>query len=178
MGKAYTINEAIDELDAIRMEAACVPSSATLGDQTEKLSKLLSELASVMSWCARHMDEFESEVISDILFDTEDGPVKKSELFSDIKNIPDLSKKNSEKPTVEKTERGFQIVRFLDRYDCECHLQQSSVCDAEYMDRPGWSAIWIGRGNERAHLSREQVKWVVDYLKKWLETGSFENYSQ
>lgn len=89
--------------------------------------------------------------------------------------IPDLSKRNSEKPPVHETDRGFQIIRFLDRYDCECDLQQSSVADAEYMDRPGWSAIWFGRENERAHLSREQVRWLVEYLKKWLETGSFDD---
>lgn len=87
--------------------------------------------------------------------------------------VPDLSTQNATKPTVQKTDRGFQIIRFLDRYNRECSLQQSSVADAEYMDRPGWSAVWIGRGEERAHLSREQVKWIVEYLQKWLETGEF-----
>ena len=42
---------------------------------------------------------------------------------------------------VERTERGFEIVKFRDRYDTPCSLQMSSLADSE---APGTSAVWIG----------------------------------
>lgn len=42
---------------------------------------------------------------------------------------------------VERTERGFEIVKFADRYGVPCSLQASSL--AEY-DKPGTSAVWLG----------------------------------
>jgi hypothetical protein len=66
MTRVYTIREAIGELDAIRMEASRVPSisggGATLSDQNRELSHLVSELASVMGWFARHIDQLEAEI--------------------------------------------------------------------------------------------------------------------
>jgi hypothetical protein len=76
MTKVYTIREAIGELDAIRMDASTIAKK-----RDKELAALVSELASVMGWLARHVDDFESETISEILFDTDDGPVKRSELF-------------------------------------------------------------------------------------------------
>lgn len=85
MAKVYTIKEAIEELEAVRMEADRIPhsgSSVTLADQNRALSMLVAELASVMGWFARHIDRLEEELVSDISFETDDGPVTKSELFS------------------------------------------------------------------------------------------------
>lgn len=76
MAKVYTIREAIGELDAIRMDASTIAKK-----RDKELAVLVSELASVMGWLARHLDEFEAETISEILFDTDDGPVRKLELF-------------------------------------------------------------------------------------------------
>jgi hypothetical protein len=76
MTKVYTIREAIGELDAIRMEAITIAKK-----RDKELAALVSELASVMGWLARHVDDFESETISEILFDTDDGPVRRSELY-------------------------------------------------------------------------------------------------
>ena len=87
--------------------------------------------------------------------------------------MKDLSKEGSVKPAVRETDRGFQVIQFLDRSEGLCSLQQSSATDFEYADRPGYSAIWIGREFSRAHLDREQVKWIIEYLQKWIETGSF-----
>ena len=42
---------------------------------------------------------------------------------------------------VSRTDRGFEIVKFLDRYDVPCSLQMSSLADAE---EPGTSAVWFG----------------------------------
>jgi hypothetical protein len=78
--ETYTIKEAIEKLDAIRMYANII-AKKLVKRQDEKLAALVSELASVMVWLTRHVDEFESEIISDILFETNDGTVKRSELF-------------------------------------------------------------------------------------------------
>ena len=43
--------------------------------------------------------------------------------------------------TVDHTSRGFEIIEFEDRYGHKCSLQQSSLAEVE---RPGWSAVWLG----------------------------------
>lgn len=66
MAKVYTIKEAIEELEAVRMEADRIPhsgSSVTLSDQNRALSMLVAEIASVMGWLARHIDHLESEIL-------------------------------------------------------------------------------------------------------------------
>jgi hypothetical protein len=65
MTKVYTIREAIGELDAIRMDAITIAKK-----RDRELAVLVSELASVMGWLARHVDEFESELFE---VDTLDG---------------------------------------------------------------------------------------------------------
>ncbi len=72
---------------------------------------------------------------------------------------------------VTLTERGFEIIEFKDLYDKACSLQQSSL--ALYAV-PGTSAVWLGAGSERMHLSVEQVKSLVSRLLRWAETGSFK----
>ena len=77
---------------------------------------------------------------------------------------------------VGETERNFGIVEFADYYGKPCTLQASSVIVEDYegaWDNPGTSAIWLG-GNERMHLSREQVSGLMARLGAWLATGSFE----
>ena len=41
----------------------------------------------------------------------------------------------------EKTSRGFEIIKFEDRYSAKCSLQQSSLAEFE---QPGTSAVWLG----------------------------------
>jgi hypothetical protein len=72
---------------------------------------------------------------------------------------------------VKTTGRGFEIITFKDRYDCDCSLQQSSL--AEY-ELPGSSAVWLGTDKDRMHLDRKQVKALIEVLSLWLETGSFD----
>lgn len=48
--------------------------------------------------------------------------------------------------TNRKTNRGFEIVEFADRYGESCSLQQSSAI-GDYKDslsRPGSSCVWLG----------------------------------
>lgn len=72
---------------------------------------------------------------------------------------------------VERTERGFQIIRFKDEYGNDCSLQQSSLAIYE---RPGTSAIWLGVGELRMHLTVKQLKKLMPHLQSWISTGSFK----
>jgi hypothetical protein len=71
---------------------------------------------------------------------------------------------------VELTGRNFEIIRFRDRYDVECSLQQSSLAEFE---PPGSSAVWLGVEDNRMHLDLEQVKSLMKVLSRWVESGSF-----
>lgn len=72
---------------------------------------------------------------------------------------------------VGKTERGFPIIAFQDLYKSPCSLQMSSICHGYPC---GESAVWLGLGGDRMHLSRQQVAALITHLSSWLETGSFE----
>lgn len=103
----------------------------------------------------------------------------------------------------ERTERGFQIVKFKDANGVECSLQQSSAISLARegaMESPGSSFIWLGCdkadpkefvpfgepswrpvempatyvANTRMHLNTEQVKMLIASLESWLETGTFD----
>jgi len=89
----------------------------------------------------------------------------------------------------EKTERGFGIIEFKDRYGNKCSLQKSSLATED--------AIWFGINdtdltifedekmgkyivtkmpktfsvNTRMHLTQEQVKELLPYLQKFVDTG-------
>jgi hypothetical protein len=86
----------------------------------------------------------------------------------------------------EKTERGFSIHTFKDKYGVECSLQKSSA--ARY------DAIWLGCNepnpralingewknielpeetvcNTRMHLTQDQVKELLPILTRFAETG-------
>jgi len=85
---------------------------------------------------------------------------------------------------VDYTKRQFQIIRFKDRYDTPCSLQQSSLAD---YNPPGSSAIWLGIDRQdsphdgmfdaanqtRMHLDLKQAKALVAVLEQWIASGSF-----
>ena len=92
---------------------------------------------------------------------------------------------------MEETKRGFQIEKFKDEYGSECSLQKSSSVQ---------DSIWLGINkpkliifedenlgkyietempknfsvNSRMHLTREQVKYLLPYLEKFVETGDLD----
>jgi hypothetical protein len=73
---------------------------------------------------------------------------------------------------IKHTGRGFELIEFNGRGQSKlCTLQQSSFTAP--LAKPGSSAIWLGRGDERMHLDREQVAALVTHLSAWLATGSF-----
>ncbi len=87
---------------------------------------------------------------------------------------------------VTETARSFQIIKFRDRYETSCTLQQSSIFDDEHADKPGATAIWLGPDSQnhhdgmfdaanqtRMHLDREQVQCLIAVLEMWLQTGKF-----
>lgn len=96
---------------------------------------------------------------------------------------------------IERTERGFSIVNFKDRYDVECSLQKSSLATE--------NCIWLGCNeanpqimasrimeggvgwvkypipddvliNTRMHLTQDQVKELIPILQKFVNTGELE----
>lgn len=89
------------------------------------------------------------------------------------------------------TERGFSIVRFLDRNDVECTLQKSSLASEEaiwlgaaeiglrhFKTGEGWRAVELVEtveenfiANNRMHLTQEQVRALLPFLQKFADTG-------
>jgi hypothetical protein len=74
----------------------------------------------------------------------------------------------------KKTIRGFTLIEFDDLYEQKCSLQKSSIATTD--------AIWFGVDNtgerlgdkdvnNRMHLNRKQVKTLLPYLIKFVETG-------
>ncbi len=66
----------------------------------------------------------------------------------------------------EQTERGFNIIKFTDRYGQACSLQESSLAFE--------SAIWLGVDagtNQRMHLTQEQVAVLLPHLQEFVENG-------
>lgn len=76
---------------------------------------------------------------------------------------------------VQRTARGFEFIKFKDRYGEGCSLQASSLAD---YTEPGSSAVWLGLDTpekvERMHLDRNQVKALVRHLTAWLERNTFK----
>lgn len=60
-------------------------------------------------------------------------------------------------PTPGTTQRGFSIIRFLDRYGQECSLQESSLATEP--------AVWLGVGAYRMHLSQSQAFGIAEALE-------------
>ncbi len=90
---------------------------------------------------------------------------------------------------LSRTQRGFNIGKFKDRYCNQCSIQESSLATEK--------AIWLGIDNpkltvfenetkgkylitdmptnfsveSRMHLTQDQVKELLPFLQKFAETG-------
>lgn len=91
----------------------------------------------------------------------------------------------------EKTSRGFTIYRFKDSYGVDCSLQKSSSVDDKiwigandigikhFKAGRGWEDIKFPEdtleeqyvANNRIILDRKQVKKLLPFLQKFVETG-------
>ena len=94
---------------------------------------------------------------------------------------------------IEHTERGFVRIDFKDQYGIDCSLQKSSLAtedciwlgcnDAdpkELISGLGWQRILMPKeyiANTRMHLTREQVKQLLPYLERFVNTGEIEDAS-
>jgi len=87
---------------------------------------------------------------------------------------------------VKRTERGFKLFEFADRYGVECSLQNSSLAteDAIWLgvDRPdpkiltpdGWVSVPLPEGTlykTRMHLTREMVAKLLPILQRFVKEG-------
>ncbi len=66
---------------------------------------------------------------------------------------------------------GFPFVVFGDYNGRACCLSASSLAVNPV---PGASAIWLGAGSSRMHLTRNQVISLIEHLEAWLETAQFD----
>lgn len=69
---------------------------------------------------------------------------------------------------IKKTERGFALAEFVDRYGAKCSLQKSSLATED--------CIWLGVNEiegkpARMHLTRKLAKQLMPHLEKFIETG-------
>jgi hypothetical protein len=78
---------------------------------------------------------------------------------------------------VVNSDRGLEYIHFENRPHStqKSRLVSQSSAVGDYTDsasRPGSSNLWVGAHH---HLSREQVRELVQHLNNWLETGSLRN---
>ncbi|MBN9310835.1 MAG: hypothetical protein J0I99_00460 [Devosia sp.] len=67
---------------------------------------------------------------------------------------------------VMHTSRGFAIIEFPDLYNKPASLQDSSLATD--------AAVWIGAGEERAHLNQDMVRRLLPALVRFADRGSIE----
>ena len=88
---------------------------------------------------------------------------------------------------VSKTQRGFTVIEFEDRYGVSCSLQKSSLattdaiwlgCDSAnprtMVRGKGWTPIDMPDGvlcNTRMHLTQDQVRDLLPFLQHFVDTG-------
>lgn len=86
-----------------------------------------------------------------------------------------------------KTQRGFDRVEFTDHYGTQCSLQKSSLASEDAIwfgcndanpkilhPGRGWQPFAFPNGVQmttRMHLTQEQVKELLPYLQRFVETG-------
>ena len=90
---------------------------------------------------------------------------------------------------IEQTERGFDYTTFEDKYGTKCSLQKSSAgsepCIWLGCNEPNPRQLRIGGWqdyelpddvicNTRMHLTIPQVKALLPYLNRFVETGEIE----
>ena len=62
-----------------------------------------------------------------------------------------------------RTQRGFALAEFKDRYDTKCSIQESSIA-TEY-------CLWLGVDDYRMHLTQDMVQKLLPLLDHFVKTG-------
>jgi hypothetical protein len=91
---------------------------------------------------------------------------------------------------LNKTNRGFGRIDFIDRYEAECSLQESSLATEAaiwfgtneakpqvLVQGKGWQPVEFPEDtlfNTRMHLTQKQVKELLPYLQHFAEHGTLE----
>jgi hypothetical protein len=65
---------------------------------------------------------------------------------------------------IERTERGFAIARFKDRYDIECNIQESSLATE--------ACLWLGTKKDRMHVTQELAAELIPMLQHFVDHGT------
>lgn len=89
---------------------------------------------------------------------------------------------------ITNTNRGFGRFDFIDSNGVACSLQESSSADEdkiwlgcndadprEHVPGQGWQPISMPKeyvANTRMHLTKEQVRELLPYLQRFVETGA------
>lgn len=93
---------------------------------------------------------------------------------------------------VNQTDRGFNIIRFTDRYGVECSMQKSSLAsedaiwlgcndtDPKVCINGEWKTAKMPEGDavlftNRMHLTRKQINDLLPFLIEFAATGEFTN---
>ena len=96
--------------------------------------------------------------------------------------------------SIRKTERGFTIGEFRDRYNQPCSIQESNIATEDciwlgcediglkrYIPDKGWENIHLENtangvehiANNRMLLNQEQAAMLIPLLQKFIDTGDF-----
>lgn len=70
---------------------------------------------------------------------------------------------DSNKPELKHTPRGFGYFEMKDSYNEIFTIQMSSAASQE--------KIWMGIGDNRAHLTRDMVRSIIPILQQFADTG-------
>jgi len=68
---------------------------------------------------------------------------------------------------IKTTHRGFSYIEFEDRNKNKYSLQKSSVATEDCI----WLGVDVPELGTRLHLSREDVKKLLPFLQKFVESG-------
>ena len=65
---------------------------------------------------------------------------------------------------LRKTGRGLLRADFIDRYDEQCSIQESSIAYTN-------PCIWLGTDDNRMYLTQDMVRELIPHLQGFVEEG-------
>lgn len=71
---------------------------------------------------------------------------------------------------VTQTDRGFDLIEFVDMYGLACSLQKSSLATEDAVWLEATTPTTAGR-SARMHLTQNMVRELLPHLVRFVETG-------